>query len=180
MFKKEDIEKFHIPRWEELPEIDLYLDQVVSFIDKYLLYYINNDISQKDERKEQNVLTKTMINNYVKQKIMDAPIKKKYNRNNIAYLFVICILKQVYSINEIDKLIKFTLETTPVEFAYNRFCDLLENSIKSTFFDKKFVYEKSSNENSYVLLNVVQTIASKLYVEKMYLENQSKDDSKEE
>ena len=170
MFKKEDIEKFHMPRWEELPEIDLYLDQVVTFIDKYLLYYLNDE-TKKDEKKEHNVLTKTMVNNYVKQKIIAAPIQKKYSRNNIAYLFIICILKQVYSINDIDKLIKFTLESTPIEFAYNRFCDVLESAIKSTFFDKKFVYEKSSNENSYVLLNVVQTISSKLYVEKMYLEN---------
>ncbi len=168
MFKKEDIDKFHMPRWEELPEIDLYLDQVVSFIDKYLLYYLNND--KKEEKKEINVLTKTMINNYVKQKIIDAPVKKKYNRTNIAYLLIISILKQVYSINDIDKLIKFTLETTPVEIAYNRFCDVLENTIKCTFINKNLIYEKSINENNYVLLNVVQTIASKMYVEKMYIE----------
>lgn len=172
MFKKEDIEKFHMPRWEELPEIDLYLDQVVSFIDKYLLYYLNDD-DQKDDKKEQNVLTKTMINNYVKQKIMEAPVKKKYNRNNIAYLFVICILKQCYSINDIDKLIKFTLKDTALEIAYNRFCDVLESALKSTFIDKKFIYEKSTTSNGYVLLNVVQTIASKLYVEKIYLENKT-------
>ena len=170
MFKKEDVEKFHMPRWEELPEIDLYLDQVVSFIDKYLLYYLDDDSLKKDEKKEQNVLTKTMINNYVKQKIMEAPVKKKYNRNNIAYLFVICILKQGYSINDIGNLIKFSLETTPLEISYNRFCDLLESAIKCTFLDKEFIYEKNASENGYVLLNVVQTIASKMYVEKMYLE----------
>ena len=132
MFKKEDVEKFHMPRWEELPEIDLYLDQVVTFIDKYLLYYLNTESDEKDEKKEKNVLTKTMINNYVKQKIIEAPVKKKYNRNNMAYLFVICILKQCYSINDIGNLIKFTLETTPLELAYNRFCDVLENAIKCT------------------------------------------------
>ena len=170
MFKKEDVEKFHMPRWEELPEIDLYLDQVVSFIDKYLLYYLNTESDERDEKKEKNVLTKTMINNYVKQKIIEAPVKKKYNRSNIAYLFVICILKQCYSINDIGNLIKFTLETTPLETAYNRFCDVLENAIKCTFWDKKFIYEKSATDNGYVLLNVVQTIASKMYVEKVYLE----------
>lgn len=170
MFKKEDIENFHMPRWEELPEIDLYLDQVVSFIDKYLLYYLDDESSKKDEKKEQNVLTKTMINNYVKQKIIEAPVKKKYNRNNMAYLFVICILKQCYSINDIGNLIKYTLETTPLELAYNRFCDVLESAIKCTFSDKKFIYEKSATDNGYVLLNVVQTIASKMYVEKVYLE----------
>ena len=148
-----------------------WLITVVSFIDKYLLYYLNDD-DQKDDKKEQNVLTKTMINNYVKQKIMEAPIKKKYNRNNIAYLFVISILKQCYSINDIDKLIKFTLKSTPLEVAYNKFCDVFENTLRCTFLDKNFIYEKSTTENGYVLLNVVQTISSKLYVEKMYLENQ--------
>ena len=62
------------------------------------------------------------------------------------------------------------METTPLELAYNRFCDVLENAIKRTFLDRKFIYEKSTSDNGYVLLNVVQTIASKMYVEKVYLE----------
>ena len=112
-----------------------------------------------------------MINNYVKQKVMDAPIQKKYNRNSLAYLFVICILKQVYSINDIDKLIKTILKDTPIDIAYNGFCDTLEDAIYSTLINKKFVVDTSTcSENRYVLLNVVQTIASKLYVEKFYLE----------
>lgn len=166
MLKKEDIEKFHMPRWEEFPEIDLYLDQVVTFIDKYLDDYLQYE----SDEKENKIITKTMINNYVKQKVMDAPIQKKYNRSNLAYLFVICILKQVYSINDIDKLIKTVLEETPIDVAYNKFCDSLEAAIYSTLIDKKFIYDKNISENGYVLLNVVQTVASKLYVEKVYLE----------
>ena len=112
-----------------------------------------------------------MINNYVKQKIVEAPVQKKYNKNNLAYLFVICILKQVYSINDIDRLIKTILKDTPVNVAYNKFCDSVENAIVCTLINKKFVVDKSTcSENSYVLQNVVQTIASKLYVEKFYLE----------
>ena len=167
MVKKEDIENFHMPRWEELPEIDLYLDQVVTFIDKYLHDYLQYE----NDNKENKIVTKTMINNYVKQKVMDAPIQKKYNRNSLAYLFVICILKQVYSINDIDKLIKTILKDTPIDVAYNGFCDTLEDAIFSTLINKKFTVDKSTcSENRYVLLNVVQTIASKLYVEKFYLE----------
>ena len=97
-------------------------------------------------------------------------IKKKYNRNNIAYLFVICILKQVYSINDIKKLIQSILKETPIQTAYNKFCDALETAISSTLIDKKFIYDKITTENSYVLLNIVQTVASKLYVEKIFLE----------
>ena len=95
---EEVIMKIHIPRWNELPEIDLYLDQVVNYLEKYLTQYSAN--------KEDKIITKTMINNYVKQGIMPAPEKKKYSRAHIAYLMVICVLKQVYSISDIGKLIE--------------------------------------------------------------------------
>jgi len=110
-----------------------------------------------------------MINNYVKQNIMDPPIKKKYNKKHIAYLFVICILKQVYSISDIDKLIKLALKGFPIERAYNTFCQALEISIKNTFSGKFNFDNKSISPERYLLLNVVQTFASKLYVEKNYL-----------
>ena len=90
----EKIIKHHLPRWNELPEIDLYLDQVVNYLEKYLGILSSND--------DDKIITKTMINNYVKQGIMPAPEKKKYGKTHIAYLMVICILKQVYSIGEIN------------------------------------------------------------------------------
>ena len=96
----EKIIKHHLPRWNELPEIDLYLDQVVNYLEKYLGILSSND--------DDKIITKTMINNYVKQGIMPAPEKKKYGKTHIAYLMVICILKQVYSIGDIGKLISET------------------------------------------------------------------------
>ena len=168
MLKKEDIEKFHMPRWEELPEIDLYLDQVVSFIEKHLEDYLQSDNDDKDNK----LITKTMVNNYVKQKVLEAPIKKKYSKNSLAYLFVICTLKSVYSIKDIDKLIKASTKDIPVKTAYNKFCDALEAAIFSTLIDKKLILNKNITENGYVLFNVVQAVASKIYVEKGYIEKQ--------
>lgn len=172
MEKNEQL-NFHIPRWNELPDLDLYLDQVVTFIDKYLSNYINSDIENKNndnkEEKTTTCVTKTMINNYVKQNIMEPPIKKKYNKKHIAYLFVICILKQVYSISDIDKLIKLTLKSFQIENAYDTFCEALENSIKNTFSGKLNFDSKNISSERYLLLNAVQTYASKLYVEKNYL-----------
>ena len=169
MLKKEDIEKFHLPRWEELPEIDLYVDQVVTFLDKYLSDYLKYDSDGKDD-KDNKIITKTMINNYVKQKVIDAPIQKKYSRSSIAYLFVICILKSVYSIKDIDTLIKSATKDIPSKVAYNKFCDALELAIHSSIIDKKFIFDKNITSNGYALFNVVQTVASKLYVEKVYLD----------
>ena len=54
---------FHIPRWNELPTVELYLDQVVKLINGVLAPYINFNLDPKDESE---LLTKTMINNYVK------------------------------------------------------------------------------------------------------------------
>ena len=157
--------KIHIPRWEELPELDLYLDQVVTFIDKYFSNYIEN----KDENGNNRIITKTMINNYVKQKVLEPPVKKKYNRSNLAYLIIICILKQVYSINDINKLIKIGIRNTPINIAYNRFCDFLESSIDYTFNGSKTLEDFKNSQLEYLLFNVCQTFASKLYVEKKFL-----------
>ena len=78
------IVKFHCPRYVELPSLPLYKDQVIEYIDKTLkTLFINS---------EDKVLTPTMLNNYVKQKVIPAPIHKKYNteHKNIAILSVRC------------------------------------------------------------------------------------------
>ena len=108
-----DILNFHIPRWEELPNIDLYMDQVVSLIEESL----TNLVPSKDD-KDDKVITKTMINNYVKHGILNSPVNKKYNRAHLARLIVICILKQVYSINDIDSLITLALKKQLKSFKY--------------------------------------------------------------
>lgn len=159
--EQENFSKFHMPRWNELPDIDLYLDQVVNYLERYLENYSVN--------KEDKIITKTMINNYVKQGIMPAPEKKKYNRTHIAYLLVICILKQVYSISDIGKLISLTIKSFEIEKAYNRFCANLEISIKNVFTRKEFPNVEKMTEEQYLLKNVVQAFADKLYVEMKFL-----------
>lgn len=155
------IMKIHIPRWSELPEIDLYLDQVVNYIEKYLGQYTVN--------KEDKIITKTMINNYVKLGIMPAPEKKKYSRSHIAYLIVICVLKQVYSISDIGKLISLTIQYFELSKAYNRFCANLELSVKNVFTRKEFPHVDKMTEEQYLLKNVVQSVADKMYVEFTFL-----------
>ena len=162
---EEVIMKIHIPRWNELPEIDLYLDQVVNYLEKYLTQYSAN--------KEDKIITKTMINNYVKQGIMPAPEKKKYSRAHIAYLMVICVLKQVYSISDIGKLISLTIQYFELSKAYNRFCANLEISVKNVFSKKEFPNTDRMTEEQYLLKNVVQSVADKLYVEMKFLNKET-------
>ena len=161
----DELLKYHLPRWNELPDIELYLDQVVNYLERYLDIFSGN----KDEK----IITKTMINNYVKQGIIPAPEKEKYNKTHIAYLLVICILKQVYSISDIGELITLTIKNYKTDKAYNRFCANLEISIKHVFTKKEFPNYNQMNEEQYLLKNVVQSFANKLYVEKTFLNKEN-------
>lgn len=100
---------------------------------------------------------------------MPAPEKKKYGKTHIAYLMVICILKQVYSIGDIGKLISETTKYFELSKAYNRFCANLEISIKNVFVRKEFPHIGRMTEEQYLLKNVVQAVADKLYVETKFL-----------
>ena len=172
MNKKEiNIDKFHIPRWNELPNIDLYLDQVVNLINSTLSPYI---FLNNDEKKENvQVLTKTMINNYVKNNLIEAPEKKLYSKIQLAKLFVICILKQVYSMQDIKILISIALENTTAEEKYNNFCDLFEECLRCTFTQKDFIDNKS--DNSHLLRTVLLSCSYKIYVQNITL-NEKKEE----
>ncbi len=162
--REKEIIDFHLPRWSDIPDIELYLDQVISFLEKYLSHYLGSD-----NEKEVTCITKTMVNNYVKHKVINPPVNKKYNREHIAYLIVIFILKQVYSINDIKQLIQLAIKTSSVEQAYNQFCFELEKAILYTFQGKAYSDSKNMSQERYILRNVVQTYASKLYALKIYL-----------
>lgn len=162
----EEIKQFHLPRWNELPNVDLYLDQVVCLLESYLSNYI-----KEGNEKEEKVVTKTMINNYVKHKVIKPPINKKYTKEHLAYLFVIFILKQAYSMDDIRKLIRLAIKTSPANQSYDRFCDELEEAIRLTFIGENYIVQNELTQEQYLLRNVVQTFANKLYVKKVFLKN---------
>lgn len=84
---------------EDIPDIDLYMDQVTTFMDTELRQ--STRYPGKDK-----VLTKTMINNYAKNNLLPPPIKKKYNKEHMLMLIFIYYYKNVLSINDIQKLLK--------------------------------------------------------------------------
>lgn len=127
------IEHHSLPKWEDLPELDLYMDQVIVLMEKYL-----NDNSSEDSK----LITPSMINNYVKLGVMPAPVKKKYSREHIAYLVIICSLKQVISIANIKEMIDMKLQQNSIseilnfyselnDFAFTTFSEACYNSIQS-------------------------------------------------
>ena len=84
---------------EDIPNIDLYMDQVTTFMDKRLRK------STRDPN-EDKILTKTMINNYAKNNLLPPPVKKKYSKEHILVLIFIYYFKGILSINDIDTLLK--------------------------------------------------------------------------
>lgn len=82
---------------EELPDIDLYMDQVTTFMESRL--------SHSKRHPDDKILTKTMINNYAKNHVLPAPVKKKYSKDHLLMLTFIYYLKNIISINDIHTLL---------------------------------------------------------------------------
>ena len=100
------------PKWSELPTIDLYLDQVLLYV---------NQLDSSSIVDDDKGLTAAMINNYVKNGHLDKPIKKKYSRRQLARLIVITCLKNVFAIQEISKTISSLTKDGDSEGMYDNF-----------------------------------------------------------
>ena len=83
-------------RPDEIPKVELYAEQVTTFMDRYLSGYKRSD--------EDKTLTKTMINNYTKNDLLPPPVKKRYNADHIILLIIIYYMKNVISIGDIKSL----------------------------------------------------------------------------
>ena len=127
--------KHKLPYWDELPDIDLYMDQVVVLMEKYM------SIHKNDENIK--IITNSMINNYVKLGIMPAPVRKKYSKEHIAYLIIICCLKQTLPISDIKKLIEIRVKRTSIEETLNFFSDLYDSVFNTVIAIGKKYSERS-------------------------------------
>ena len=94
----ESLERIEYVKPEDIPNIDLYMDQVTTFMDRKLkstARYPGND----------KILTKTMINNYAKNDLLPPPVKKKYSKEHVLLLIFIYYYKGILSINDIQTLL---------------------------------------------------------------------------
>ncbi len=146
---------FHCPRWNELPDIDLYMDQVVNILDRNLGCFASDNTK---------IVTSTMINNYVKQKVVKPPKNKKYDRVHLAYLIPVCILKQVLSISELCRGISVILKHMEIPDAYNYFCELLETALKNVFSGKELLLcTKEDTDDKRILKSVINCFVTLQY-----------------
>lgn len=154
----------------DIPDIELYMDQVTTFMDNKLKY-------QKRTLKDK-ILTKTMINNYTKSKILIPSKNKRYNRQHMLLLILIYYMKQILSINDISNLFAPILKninsshdgTDYLEHLYNTFLQIKENSdddINQILSQKlKLISNKTeefpdeSKETTRILLTVLMLVAT--------------------
>ena len=155
---------FQFSMFEEYPDdCEVYMDKLISILDKSLAIF--------QIPKDEKIITSTMVNNYVKYKVIPAPNKKKYSKIHMRYLFVIGILKSVLSIGEVATLIQRQMEEYPLEVAFNFFVIELANALKVTFGDRDFALANSEKEKtplSKLVRSALLSFANKIYV-KFYL-----------
>lgn len=155
----EIILNFHCPRFAELPAMGLYLDQVLALINDTLTPIQSESVSG------------AMISNYVKNKALPAPVKKRYSREHLAYLIVTSLLKQVFTLQQIARFFEIQRETYPLETAYNYFCSEYENALSSTFrFTGEAMprIETRLTDQTILVRAVVLAAVNRVYAEKLY------------
>ena len=98
-----------LPAWEAIPDFGLYMDQVITLMEQYLSF-----LPDRGER----IVTSSAINNYVRLKIMPAPVKRKYYRVHLAYLLMILPMKQSVAIADIPRILPPGTEPETVRAVY--------------------------------------------------------------
>ena len=149
------IESFRLPRFREIPDVGLYLDQTVKYINRYLEPLCGMEI------------TSSMVSNYVKKGYIENPIRKQYDAKQIAYLLVITIIKNVVSMEHCSRLFEMQKQVYSVETAYNYFCCELENMLCYTFGlkDEVEAIGTSNTELKRMLRSVIIAVANIIYVQ---------------
>lgn len=120
---KQTMEGFQLPMWEELPDVDLYMDQVVVLVCRYL------SLIPHDENNP--IVTSSAINNYVRLKLLPAPVRKRYSRRHLATVLMICTLKQSLSLAEIQPILPPELDDDTARRMYNGFSTELTAGCRS-------------------------------------------------
>ena len=119
------VAKLHLPRYGEIPDLDLYMDQLIK--------YVGDQVGMLEATTDKP-LTPSMVNNYVKQKLVPQPKSKRYERVHVAYLIAVCVMKRTFAIADIDRLIELEVHHRyDIPSTYDFFCTAFEESLRVLF-----------------------------------------------
>lgn len=136
-----------LPAYDQIPNVGLYLEQVTKFLNEYL------------EPMGCAPITGSMISNYVKKGLVKNPVKKQYDREHIAVLLMIAVVKTVLSLEEVQQLLDARKEL-PAEQAYADFCRAFPAAMSAVF----------ARQAGELMEDTVTAVAHKLYLEKRFRE----------
>ena len=145
--RPKELAAYRAPRWDDLPDLDLYMDQVIGVLEKHLSFFFG----------EEKVLTAAMINNYVKNRLLPPPVNKKYGREHLARLLELCVFKSFLQLSEADALIGAAWQGLSPAEAHDRFCEALDRGVRLVFFGEQGAETKDPVERA---LNAACTAAA--------------------
>lgn len=147
---------FSLPRYNEIPNVGLYLEQTTKYLCECLAPL------------QENAITGTMISNYVKKGLIANPVKKQYSRDQIVYLLFIAMAKNVLSLDALRGFIALQQKTYSVEKAYNYFVAEFENLLFFTFEVKDSIDDvgHDNTDEKRLLYACIVAIVQKVYLEK--------------
>ena len=150
------VRDFRFPRYNEIPNMGLYLEQATKYVGEYLAPL------------GEYTLTPSMISNYVKKGLIANPVKKQYGREQIAYLFFIAIAKSVLSLDALTGFIKVQQSSYPLPKAYDYFCEQFEELLRFTFElqDTMDVVGEDNTDEKRLLFTCIVAAVQKVYLEK--------------
>ncbi|SEM94949.1 protein of unknown function [Ligilactobacillus sp. WC1T17] len=149
-----NLDDHHLPLWNEFPEFDLYMEQLVGLGNAYLANFSDNR------------LTASMINSYVKKGLISRPIKKKYRSEHIAELIVVSLLKTIYPLDTIKSCIKTVIKHSPtVKDAYNNFANLFNESLQMLYHNCDTIQLTQPQDNT-AYINAAEKLAVRAVIYK--------------
>ena len=152
----DSIRPFHLPRYEQIPDSGMYLEQTA----KYICESLNPVFG--------NAITTSMISNYVKKDLIDNPVKKLYNREQIAYLIFIAVAKNVMSLDGLINFIALQKRTYDLRKAYDYFCDQFEVTLFYTaeINDTMDIVGEDTADEKKLLFSCIVAVTQKIFLEK--------------
>ena len=168
----DDIDTFNI---DDIPNIDLYMDQVTT--------YLNDKFANTKRHEDDKLKTKTMINNYVKSRLLPSPEKKKYTKDHMMVLIMIYFFKNIISINDVNKLITPLLDSyfhndeIPLENIINTFltfakqCNLTD-SILTEYNECREIFKDANVKDKEYLetMGLITMLSYDTFVRKIVIE----------
>ena len=152
----ETVKDFRFPRYNEIPDVGLYLEQATKYVCGYLAPL------------GEYTLTPSMISNYVKKGLIANPVRKQYGREHIAYLFFIAIAKSVLSLDALTGFIKVQQNSYALPKAYDYFCEQFEELLRFTFElqDNMEIVGEDNTDEKRLLFTCIVAAVQKVYLEK--------------